>query len=167
MRKDSDVGVKKIKISFYLSTVFMCLMSLSFILMPIASDKASDGDRWWLLLSGALFWISFIAGYILLWLANHLRKKIKSKSRKSIGMKSWGIINFSTNFKGIFIDAVLVVGVAGFIIFQTLIRGRYESYIFLSIAVLGLHLHGLLNGANYKFINETNKAGTRQTPAKR
>ena len=146
------MNTKKMEMTFWASAVCMCLMALSFLLMPIASSRAFDGESWWLVMSGALFWISLIAGYLLLYITNRWRKKGRNNARLPSGIKTWGAFRLMTNFYALIAEAVFVLSFIGFLIFVIFNSGSYVMYIFLCLTVLAFHMHCMFNGVNYKAV---------------
>lgn len=144
--------MKKLKITFWLSVICMFLMSSSFLIMPMASDKALDGENWWFILSGSLFWIPLLAGYLLLYLTDRWRRKSDYYRQSPRGVKYWGVFRIMSNTYAFFADTVFVLGLIGFLAFYFANPEHYGIYVFLCLTVFAFHMHCMFNGVNYKTI---------------
>lgn len=147
--------MRKFKFTFWLSTVCMGLMSLSFLFMPIASAKSAKGETGWSVLSGFLFWIPLIMGYILAFLTNQIRKsKIRKRNRVRQGLsqrvKAWGIFQKAAFFQIRVLDGIFILSMIGFI--ALLNSESYSIYIFLCLAVFSFHMHCMFSGVNYQAV---------------
>lgn len=145
-------NVRKIKRLFWLAVSSLFLMSGTILFMPIAS-KAGENNRQVLLLIGTVFWISAIAGYTMLLLANSERKWfLKNKVGIDNKMNCLpGIITFFTNVPATIADVVAILSFVLMVIINfTDRRYDYISYVLLFLLVLSLNMHCLFNGRIYK-----------------
>jgi len=127
-------------------------MSFSILIMP-ATVRMAEKDGVINILMGCVFWISAIAGYTLLAVANAERRKfIKHKADVDVKMGcSPGIISFFTNVPATVADVTMIASCLMFdIISTTSQRDEYISYVLLFLLVFSLHLHCLFNGRIYK-----------------
>jgi hypothetical protein len=160
----------KLKIAFWGSVLCMLLMSLSFLFMPYASDRALEGSALPLRISGVWFWASLIAGYGLFLFANRGRKRLtvkrkKNKKPESASGKRPGILRVFSNKWARAADIACAVSVGCFITSALIDSRGYAEYIFLSAAVFTVQMHGVLNGENFSFfaqIETDGKTGERK-----
>ncbi len=145
-------SINRIKQLFWFATIFLLLMAGSILIMPMAT-KVGEEDRTVLLLSGLVFWISCIAGYTLLFMANKERKyfiRRKLDGDISMGCRS-GIITFFDNVPATIADVAMIASFLLFVgIYFTELKYEYISYVLLSILVFSLNMHCLFNGRIYK-----------------
>ena len=157
--------LKLLKLTFRISAGCMLLLALSFILMPVANEKSMDGENWWLILSGLLFWIPLILGYLFFFITDRLRRKIiKQKSRNQTKIKTWGIFRIGTNPEALIFDVGFAICLLAFLIFLILKADNLITYVFLCLTIFAFHMHCMLNGVNYNniFKNKTNAHKTKQ-----
>jgi hypothetical protein len=148
---------------FWLSAFCMLLTSSSFLLMPMASRKAMNGEGWWLILSCALFWAPLIAGYILLFLANRIRKRQDAgKRNRRSGVRYWGVFRVASNVPAAIVDAAAVLSLIGLILFIILKPEHYGIYMLLCLTIFAFHMHGMFNGVNYRAIVRVRSYSKRQ-----
>ena len=130
----------------------MLLMSLSFLLMPVAGDKESE--NWSVFLSGAMFWVSLISGYVLIIFTDRYRKKQLGQQQAPDSIKTWGAFRIASNLPAIIADSAFALSLIGLLVFIFVNSESYMTYIFLCITVFALHMHCMLNGANFKYISD-------------
>jgi len=153
-----QLNKKQLKPTFLFSIVCMFLFSLSFLIMPVASDLALDGKLVLLRLSGIWFWLSLIAGYALFILVNKNRKRLMMKQKKQAIKVKPGIIKIFSNKWACIADIAAVISLFGFLITVLIIPQKYVTYIFLFAAIFTIQMHGMLNGENFKYISKIIKA---------
>lgn len=141
---------------FYISLGCMVLLSISFMLMPFASERLIEGDSIINNVTGALFWLSLLGGYTTVIILNHRRKHIimeNETQHTDIRDKYPGIIRVFSNIPAKIADITFVIGLVGFIIcIATANSDKFITYIMLSVTVLAFHMHCMLNGKNYVYI---------------
>lgn len=145
-------SIQKIKRLFCFAVVFQFLMSLSILLMPIAVQMGQQNRRM-VVLIGAVFWLSAIAGYVIVAMANSERKRfIRHKVDGNIKMNCRpGIAEFFTNVPATVADVTMIMSFLMFVIIGfTKLRYGYISYILLFLLVFSLHMHCMFNGRIYK-----------------
>lgn len=145
-------SINRIKLLFRFAVVFLFLMSGSVLIMPMAT-KIAEEERSVLILTGLIFWISLIAGYSLLFVANKERKyfiRRKLDGDVSMGCRP-GIITFFDNIPATIADVAMI---ASFVLFVgvnfTELKYGYISYVLLFILGFSLNMHCLFNGRIYK-----------------
>lgn len=144
----------KIKRLFWSSVVCLTIMSAMFLLMPIVSDTTGKAKAWFYIV-GIVFWVSLIAGYCLLGIANkEQRSFVVRKTQQDVSMNCRpGIITFFSNVPGTIADTVFIASLlATVIVCFTKLWGTYVSYILIFLVVISLNLHGLFNGKLYKVV---------------
>ena len=138
---------------FWASVCCMFLLSASPMFMLYASDQAlNTGERWWMILSGCLFWAPLIAGYVLFGLANRYRKHHDALPIR--GIKNWGAFRLANNRLALAAEVSFLLGVTGVVVFSFAANSDLFTSISLCLAVFALHMHCVLNGANYKYYME-------------
>ena len=139
---------KKLKCCYLVSALMLAVFSATFLVMPISNKVSLQYGRIVLVLTGAVFWISCIVGYVFLFLSYRLDKKYFIWERDE--RKVYTFANIPTMAAdiscliGIIIMAVLAV--------QGL-TGLYITYIDLFVIVLSLNVHLLSKNNLYKRIN--------------
>ena len=135
--------MKRMKLFFTLSIVFITLGSVSILFMPLSVQYSNSSGKITQIVNGLVFWLSFIAGYIMIWLANKERKALygRPKSRR-VGM----FRVFSNRYAKVadILTAVSFVCFVGMLIFGG--SSSYVCIILLFLFVLSIHMHALLNG---------------------
>ena len=150
---------KKLNILFWTSVAGMFLMSASFLIMPYAGSAALDGNILPVRLSGIWFWSALFIGYISFITLDLSRKKLTAKCGKSASRVKAGpgIIRVFSNKWAVAADIAFAVSLTGFFLIAYTNQRSYIIYVFLAAAVFTLHMHGVLNGENFKYINEIKK----------
>lgn len=145
-------SINRIKLLFRFAVVFLFLMSGSVLIMPMAT-KIAEEERSILIFTGLIFWISLIAGYGLLFVANKERKyfiRCKLDGDVRMGCRP-GIITFFDNVPATIADVAMI---ASFVLFVginfTEQKYGYISYVLLFILGFSLNMHCLFNGRIYK-----------------
>lgn len=149
--------LQKVKILFWMSSFFLFVHSSTFVFMPIALEKSEQSlTHWRLRLTGIVFWISLIVGYVLLYFANKTRKQFvtqKLHGDLSMGCRI-GVFNFFSNLPAIIADALAVISIIILIvIFLTGESNGFFTFIMSALLILSLNMHCLFNGRIYKTTN--------------
>ncbi len=107
------------------------------------------------ILIGAIFWLGIILGYVLLFIANSIRKKrVKKRARK----RRPGIAVFFSSRTAMIADFVMAVCFIVFLINILFIKSNANwVYVLISTMIFSLHMHALLNGENFRYISAKNK----------
>lgn len=152
---------KQLLIMFALMLAFMLLFSVSFLLMSPASDLAlNHGQKWLQVLSGALFWTSFIAAYTLLVLVNVKRAKLAKHKKVSPKYKLPGIITFFSSKEAIVADVLSAVFLIAVVVCVAILKlNNMFAFVLISLLVLALQLRAVLNGENYRYIKSQMSGG--------
>lgn len=144
---------KKEIILLYVSIGCFFLMSVSFLLMPI--DFATRGSQIFNLLIGIMFWTFLVAGLVIQFILNKIRKNwfIRNRIRSSQFRSKVGLISFVRNLPACIADGILAVSLIGLIISVIATNGiGYVCYIFMALLVFSFCMHCILNGKIYYFI---------------
>lgn len=146
--------MKKMIIFFMLSIIFISLGSLSFVFMPLSSSTSNFEFKLPVILNGLVFWVSFICGYVALFLANSQCKKCNGASKKGrIGLFSF----FSNRYAKVF-DILMVVTFIAMILMVIFGKSLYYLiFIILALLILSINMHGILNGRVMKTIIHKNE----------
>ena len=145
-------SIQRIKRLFWLAVMFQFLMSVSILLMPMAVQMGQQ-DRKMTVWIGLVFWISAIAGYLLIAMANSERKWfINRKVDGNVKMnRRPGFAEFFTNSPATVADVTMILSFLMFVIVGfTEWKYEYISYILLFLLVFSLHMHCMFNGRIYK-----------------
>jgi hypothetical protein len=131
------------KLYYTLSIIFFSLGSVSILFMPLSLRYANSSGKVTLIINGLVFWLSFIMGYIMAWLAGkeHKARYGNPKARRA------GMFRVFSNPYAKAADILTVisfVGFAGMLIFG--VSSSYVCIILLFLFVLSIHMHALLNG---------------------
>lgn len=108
-----------------------------------------------------MFWLSMLAEWILMGIANHIRGKIEKISphlKQERGFGKIGIFCFAQNREATVCDIALLVSaviLAGLIIFDVKIDGLVITGILATFVFF--HMHCILNGILYKSIKHYQK----------
>lgn len=135
--------MKKMTRWFLLSIVFLFIGSLSFLFMPLSSGASSSEYRLPAILNGSVFWISFICGYVALFLAYKQRKKIKGDEPK----RRIGALRFFSNTYAKVFDILMIVSLI--IMIVLIILGKtnfYFVFVVLALLIFSVNMHCILNG---------------------
>lgn len=151
-----------------LTLIFLSVSSLSLMLATIADFKGDTFKVILAYLAGAVFWLFLILGYVTFFVLSKHRKvyeKTKEKAersehRRDVGSRSSkrplpGILRFFSNRYAAVAD--LAMGISIILLF-VLRNNQIATIIIVSILVLSVHLHGILNGINFKYTTEINAA---------
>lgn len=137
---------------FWLSLCFMALFSFCFLGMPFASELRLRGEAWGLKAIGACFWLTaFLAAGTILW-ADRLARQLSRKNDPDAWRGRPGLFCFFQNSAAKAVDLLLagsVIGLAALLITRCSSRLLFS---FISVVLLLLLSHSMLNGKNYRFL---------------
>ena len=103
--------------------------------------------------TGILFWVMLILAYCFFGVL--ILKRKKELKIKSFTIKQIGLFKFFSNTYAKIFDILLIVFLLLTIVFFIVpVFNQALSVIFLSCFLFSLHMHGILNGVNYKYIFE-------------
>lgn len=154
-------SVTKILILFAVSLGFMLLFSVSFLLMSPGSDMAlNTGKKWLQILSGAMFWLSLIAAYVLFGIVSAMRKKQAGGSRVSPKHKLPGIITFFSSKEAMVLDILTVVFLVALLVCWFGFKlNNMVVFVFVALFILAFQLRAVFNGENYRYIKSQMSGG--------
>ena len=147
---------KQISKILFLSIMFMFLFSISFLIMPIASQKSFEGKPILLILNGIWFWLTGIISLILFMIANKRRKK-QIQDISNIENNKPGILQFFSNIWAKVADCLFLLSLIGLIIFIIILPQSYFLFVFAFFSVFTFLMHCVLNGKNFKYIINSNQ----------
>lgn len=144
--------IKQVFVLFWLSVIFLFLMSATILLMPAGAEAGGNCSA----SIGLTFWISAAAGYLLLFLVNVKRKNMMQKSENTVPKDDKpGVLVFFSNIPALTADIMLFSSFLIFIILRfTELKNMYISYIFLFLLIFSLNMHCVFNGRIYKFVTK-------------
>jgi hypothetical protein len=144
------------------------ISSFSILLSFFADYNGNAFSVTMAVLTGVLFWLGLIAGYILLALINSHRKKFESNSKVSVSKKSKSkrkpaFITFFSNKYALVADFALILFFILTLVFM-FIPVLNQSIALISIAffLFSLHMHGIFNGINFEYIISINLKESRK-----
>lgn len=144
---------KKEKIIFLISIICMLILSLSFLIMPVASSISLNKDSNGLLIgTGIMFWLSLASAYSLMIFVDVKRRNFLKQNKKAKKKRLPGIIRFFSNPAAKCADIASAVSLLLLIIFSFLTES-YFNYILLALFAFSFQMHCVLNGENYLYIN--------------
>ncbi len=151
-----NVLFKKFRRSFYLSVVCVIISSLALLCIPSTDINGVGTKKVLAYVTAAVFWLSLFISQIFFWSANSKRKiierELKKRKIKTINSKP-GLVSFFKNKPAITADAGLFFS-AVLLAITTCFHLKNEWLIIGCVFLLFLtfNLHCLLNGKNYKYI---------------
>lgn len=155
--------VSLIKKYFWLAVLFITIMSLTFLIMPVANYIASGWQqRFFLVFVGIVFWFSLIGGYTLLIIVKKKYKELIQKeiSKQKINNKIPCFLRFFSNKFAIIADIMLIVDVIAItILIICAITDGFLPYIALAILVFSINMHCLFNGNIFVVIRNDDERG--------
>lgn len=132
--------IKRKRLYYGLAAILLSCFSGTFLLMPLAGRFSRENGRAVLACVGALFWITGIGGYTLLFLARRAERRM---GRKEEGAKRIGI--FPVNTVARILDIVFAVGVVILIAWSgRLSMQLYGAYVVLFVTTMAFHMRLLL-----------------------
>ena len=144
--------IQRIRQLFWFAVLFISLMSASVLLMSFAIQMGEQ-DREVTVLTGIIFWLSAIAGYVMIAIADTQRKRfIIQKADGDVKMSSRpGILTFFSNVPATVFDVMMILSFLMLVIINfTDLRYEYIAYVLLFMVVLSLNMHCLFNGKIYR-----------------
>lgn len=129
------------KLLLCLSIGAFALMSISFLLMPIDEIGRTPG---------ALFWVGLLLGILFQVILETRRRSFFAKYRvnpRKMQKPRNGLLTFSSNKYAKVVDRILVVSmVCTFLAFIITKGTGYVCFVFISISIMALCMHCILNG---------------------
>ena len=150
------MNANKSKLLLLVSVACFLLMSVDFLIMPIANNIEKD-MRWFEILTGILFWLPLIIGVILqVVLSLNYKKNI---SKDMTDNKRFGAISFFKNKIAAVFDVISIISLITFIAMLIFTNATsYFCYILISLFVFSFCMHCILNGKIFNSLfTENNK----------
>ena len=145
--------IRRIKRLFWLSVLCFTVMSVTFLIMPVASSITTSSERQFPFLVGTIFWISAVTGYVLVVTANSKRRWfLIHRTDAKVNMNCHcGFLTFFSNTIATVFDSILITSiVVAVITVFTDWKNTFLPYILLFLITLSLNLHSMFNGRIYK-----------------
>lgn len=127
----------------------LAVSSFSFLLTYIGNFKGNLLSVIVAYATGILFWGGLISAYIIFAVINSKRKKTV---KKKTAFKEIGLVNFFSNQYAKCFDILLVVFLLLITISLFVQILENATVIFITGFVFSLHMHGILNGMNFRFL---------------
>lgn len=143
--------IQKVKILFWISFACEAVASATFLWMPFVGET-----RMGQIITGIIFWIFLICGYVCIGLANHFRKmyNLKTHRRCLHTKRRIGLFEFFSNIPAAISDAALIAALLIAVITAfTKLKETYLPYPLLSLILLSTNAHCMFNGRVYIFTN--------------
>ncbi|MGN0517994.1 MAG: hypothetical protein ACI4II_04640 [Acutalibacteraceae bacterium] len=149
------MNIKRDKKIFLLSCICLVISSLSLLGVAKGSFNEFDGSRAIAFAVALTFWIGLILGYILLCVVNSHRKKYEAGKKNRRKTTGCGLIRFFSNGAAMVVDSILIITLVLFILFRVLSNiSIYFDLTVIALLICSIHLHGLFNGKNFRYINQ-------------
>lgn len=155
MSAHSSYSSRRRRFMFTTYVGFLCLWSISFLLMPLSSS--SKEKSFLLFLPGLSFWIGLLGTIVTAFYINIRRKRSFRFNALYPDMKKIGVVHFFQNQWAVVFDITLFVSIIGYVIAKIYIRGLTIQFIFLSLFAFSFGMHCMLNGICYEYINYKNR----------
>lgn len=144
--------------------LLLAASSISLCFAAFGSYDASAFRAVVAVLVGILFWGCLIGGYVLLFIISKHRKEYekhapREKRRRDAAKRNRpGIITFFSNPAAVIAD-IAMIGLFVVIMAFMFIPGISQTLTIILIAfwVFAIHMHGVLNGVNFKYIEIQSK----------
>lgn len=143
---------KRRKRMFMLYVSFLLVLSISILLMPIASSQ-KEQTQIPMFLSGGCFWLGLIGTIMMALRINKARKMSTMFKDKQSNEKQLGLCSFFKNKEAKIADVAMLISVVCFIITRICTENLYWQFIFLALFVFSFGMHCMLNGKNYIYLN--------------
>lgn len=140
---------KRIKIFFWVSFTLLTIFSMTFLVMPFASNQ-SENRRMMFVIVGMIFWVSFIGGIVSLAMVKH----INGKANKKENIQNTGIRNRLGLFRNMpetIANSLFIGGIVVMIVLIVTNRiNEYVAYVDISILTFSFAMHFLFEDTLYK-----------------
>lgn len=143
--------IHKAKILFWISFACEAVASATFLWMPFVRETRTGQ-----MITGIIFWIFLICGYVCIGLANHFRKmyNLKTHRRCQHTKQRICLFEFFSNIPAAISDAALVAALLIAVITAfTELKETCLPYPLLSLILLSMNAHCMFNGRVYIFTN--------------
>lgn len=149
------MNIKRDKRIFYLSCISLSISSLALLGVAKGSFNEFDGSKAVAFAVAITFWVGLILGYILLCVVNSHRKKYEASNKSRRKSTGCGLIRFFSNSAAMVVDSILIITLVLFILFRVLNNiSIYFDLTVIALLICSIHLHGLFNGKNFRYINQ-------------
>ncbi len=146
------MSVKRLRWYFICSGVMLTVFSMTILIMPLSNMLDGRKQKIVLLAVGSLFWFSFFFGYLFLFLAKGMNRKLTKSQKKDEKENRLKKVSFySFDMPTAIADTCFLTG--WLVLFLLKLANQttgYVIYIDLFIIVLSFHAHLLLSGSLYK-----------------
>ncbi len=145
-------SILRIRKLFWISAGLLTGMSLTFLLMPLASRLSEQSSGWSVRIVGIIFWILAIVGYGSIAKANKFRKRFLNMKFGRDIQKNFrpGVFCVFSNKIAEVVDIMLAVFLVAFIVsLFTPLKNTYYIAVILSFLVWAANMHCLFNGRTY------------------
>lgn len=142
--------------------LLIALSSFSLCFAAVVNHDGTAFERFAAIAVGLIFWISLIAGYVILFIISGHRKayerSLPAESRRKARSKKQrpGVITFFSSPAAFAADCIMILF---FILTLVLmfIPGIIQTLLLICIAVLvfAIQMHSILNGINFKYISNS------------
>ena len=137
---------------FQLSFIIILIFTGIIIMMPVVVEMRLEGNEWALPVLGIAFWIVGLSEVVVFFLMYRLRKQLCSLKKQDRKHELPGMFCFFRNPIAKVFDCLLGIGIIGFIVFRFYDKSNDVLFLAISILLLLLFIHAMLNGENYRLI---------------
>lgn len=132
---------------------FLFLLSLSIVLMPIASEMKSD-TMILLYCAGVCFWVGIVGTFYMSWRINQCRKRSVRINDCKAKWKQIGLLHFFKNKYATLADSIMFFSLVGLVCIKLFTKTSFFAYLFLAVFIISFGMHCMLNGKCYEYIKE-------------
>ena len=156
-------AIQRIKHRYWLSVIFLSLMSLIILVVPMAAQDSAKNTCWPTIIA-MFFWLFAIVGYWAIISANQRRKQflLKRFGRDIQVNFRPGALSFFSNPIATTADITGVISLLLFCIAMiTPLKDTYFIVILLSLFIWAANMHGLFNSRTFRITKYKFKRGSK------
>ena len=151
-----------------MTVIFLALSSASILLATFGDYDGEWYQKVAAVMTGVLFWLFLILGYISFFRLSRSRKAFEAKHPDAVKRKSRkpGVIVFFSNRYAATADIVMVISLIIFLLSLFVPFLGTLKLLWLAVLIFAAQMHGILNGINYKYImyiQQNKRSKTRNT----
>ncbi len=140
---------------FVALVVSFLFVALSFLLIPIESDKLIGELSLMPFIAGIVFWVSLVSALIFLVVLSVKRRKfyVRYNLKQNEKHKRIGFLSFFRNKFAAAVDILMVISFVLLVIVFVVTGGKYyDSYVAISLSLFLLFMHSIFNGKLFFYI---------------
>ena len=143
-----------------LTILFLAISSFSLLLITVSDYSGSAFNVVMAVLTGILFWLFLILGYLMLAAVSRRRKEYErenreSRRKRSNNKKRPGVFCFFSNPYATAADVAMAVLTVALIVLMFIPeKSMTPKLIVVPTLIFSAHMHGILNGVNFAYTNK-------------